>query len=52
MERILRDLNTADPLPTRHAEAEAPTEPPTHLADAELVYICKGGTIPPLAPPL
>jgi cleavage and polyadenylation specificity factor subunit 1 len=51
VERILQDLNTVDPLPTRHADAEAPTEPPTHLAAAELVYIRKGGTLPPLAPP-
>ena len=51
MERILRELNTADPLPTRQAEAEAPTELPPHLAAAELVYIRKGGTLPPLAPP-
>ena len=51
MEQILRDLNTAAPLPTRHTNAEAPAEPPSHLAAAELVYIRKGGTLPPLAPP-
>ena len=32
VERILWDHITADPLPTRHAEAEAPPEPPPHLS--------------------
>ena len=51
VEEILWDPRTVDPLPTRHARAEAPTEPPAHLAAAELVYICKGSNLPPALVP-
>ena len=51
VEEILRDLRTVEPLPTRHARAEAPMELPSHLANAELVYICKGSNLHPLATP-
>jgi hypothetical protein len=48
---ILRDLATAAPIPTRHGQREAPTEPPASLAAAELVYVRKGGQLQPLAQP-
>ena len=51
VEEILWDPRTVDPSPTRHARAEAPTEPPAHLAAAELVYICKGSNLSHLVPP-
>ncbi len=34
---ILRDLAAAAPIPTRHGQREAPTEPPAALAAAKLV---------------
>ena len=48
---ILRDLAAAAPIPTRHGQREAPTEPPAALAAAELVYVRKGGQLQPLAQP-
>jgi len=48
---ILRDLAAAAPIPTRHGQREAPTEPPAVLAAAELVYVRKGGQLQPLAQP-
>jgi len=48
---ILRNLRNADPIPTKHQQKEAPTEPPSQLAGAELVYVQKGGQLPPLAQP-
>jgi transposase InsO family protein len=48
---ILRDLSNATPIPTRHGQREAPTEPPTALATAEMVYVRKGGQLQPLAQP-
>jgi hypothetical protein len=48
---ILRSLRTAEPIPTRHREQEAPTAPPKQLAGAELVYVRKGGQLAPLAQP-
>ena len=34
VDQILQDLATAAPLPTRHGQREAPTEPPAALATA------------------
>jgi len=48
---ILRDLQSSAPIPTRHGSREPPTEPPAALAAAELVYVQKGGQLPPLAQP-
>ena len=38
-------------IPTRELPQQAPTEVPTHLATAEMVYVKKGGQAGPLAPP-
>jgi len=51
VDEILRDLSNAAPIPTRHSQREAPTEPPSALATAELVYVRKGGQLQPLAQP-
>jgi hypothetical protein len=51
VDEILRDLSTAAPIPTQHGQKEAPTEPPAALALADLVYVCKGGQLQPLAQP-
>jgi len=51
VDKILRDLSNAAPIPIRHGQREAPTEPPTALATAELVYVRKGGQLQPLAQP-
>jgi len=51
VDEILRDLSNAAPIPTRHGQREAPTEPPSALATAELVYVRKGGQLQPLAQP-
>jgi len=51
VDEILRDLSNAAPIPTRHGQREAPTEPPTALAAAEMVYVRKGGQLQPLAQP-
>ncbi len=51
VDEILRDLADAAPIPTRHGQREAPTEPPAALATAELVYVRKGGQLQPLAQP-
>ena len=48
---ILHALHTAEPIPTRHRHKEAPTGPPSQLAEAEMVYVRKGGQLPPLAQP-
>ena len=48
---ILDAIRTAEPLPTRHAAALAPTQPPTPLRTATMVYIKRGGQLPPLVPP-
>jgi len=48
---ILDAIRTAEPLPTRHAAALAPTQPPTPLRTATMVYVKKGGQLPPLVPP-
>jgi transposase InsO family protein len=48
---ILRALRTTDPIPTRHGQNQPPTEPPQQLQGAELVYVRKGGQLPPLAQP-
>jgi len=37
-------------IPTRELPQQAPTEVPTHLATAEMVYVKKGGQAGPLAP--
>jgi len=51
VDEILRDLSNAAPIPTRHGQREAPTEPPAALATAEMVYVRKGGQLQPLAQP-
>jgi cleavage and polyadenylation specificity factor subunit 1 len=51
VEDILHALRSADPIPTRHGQKEAPTEPPSQLVDAEMVYVRKGGQLPPLEQP-
>jgi hypothetical protein len=51
VDKILRDLANAAPIPTRHGQLEAPTKPPTALAAAEMVYVRKGGQLQPLAQP-
>jgi cleavage and polyadenylation specificity factor subunit 1 len=48
---ILRALRTTEPIPTRHGQKQPPTEPPQQLQGAELVYVRKGGQLPPLAQP-
>ena len=50
-DEILRDLSNAAPIPTRHGQQEAHTEPPAALAAAEMVYVRKGGQLQPLAQP-
>jgi hypothetical protein len=51
VEDILRALNSAEPIPTRHRDSTAPTELPSLLANADMVYLRKGGQLPPLAQP-
>jgi hypothetical protein len=51
VEDILRALNSAEPIPTRHRDSAAPTGLPSLLADADMVYVRKGGQLPPLAQP-
>ena len=51
VDKILKDLAAAAPLPTRHSQREALTEPPAALAAADLVYLRKGGQLQPLAQP-
>jgi len=51
VEEILHNLRTAEPIPTRHGRTEGPSEPPAHLAGADLVYVRRGGQLPPLAQP-
>ena len=51
VDEILQDLSNAAPIPTWHGQREAPTEPPTALATAEMVYVHKGGQLKPLAQP-
>jgi len=48
---ILDAIRTAEPLPTRHAAALAPMQPPTPLRTATMVYVKKGGQLPPLVLP-
>jgi len=51
VDEILWNLSTAAPIPTRHSQKEAPTEPPAALASVDLVYVRKGGQLQPLAQP-
>ena len=51
VEEILQNLTPTAPLPTRHGQREAPTEPPAALASADLVYVQKGGQLQLLAQP-
>jgi len=51
VDKILRDLAIAAPIPTRHGQLEAPTKPTTALAAAEMVYVRKGRQLQPLAQP-
>jgi len=51
VDEILQDLSNAAPIPTRHGQQEAPSEPPVALASADLVYVRKGGQLQPLAQP-
>ena len=37
--------------PVRHAALPAPEHPPEALREASLVYVRRGGTLPPLTPP-
>jgi len=48
---ILDAIRTAEPLPTRHGTAPPPTQPPTPLRTATMVYVKKGGQLAPLVPP-
>jgi len=48
---ILESIRTAEPIPTRHSNWVPPTEPPRHLRQATMVYIRRGGQLPPLTPP-
>jgi hypothetical protein len=38
-------------LPVKHEGLPTPTQPPAHLAKAELVYVLKDGLLPQLTPP-
>jgi transposase InsO family protein len=60
--QLAADVETADdalrrsraamaPPPVRHAALRGPTEPPAALRAASLVYVRRGGTLPPLSPP-
>jgi len=51
VDKILRNLSSAAPIPTRYGQKEAPTEPPGALASADLVYVRKGGQLQPLPKP-
>ena len=42
VDKILQDLATAAPLPTRHGQREAPTEPPVALAAGDLGIRAQG----------
>jgi cleavage and polyadenylation specificity factor subunit 1 len=48
---LLERLRRQTPLPVRHAAVSPPTKPPPGLELAELVYLRRGGTLPPLSPP-
>jgi hypothetical protein len=39
------------PPPVRHAALPPPAAPPSSLATADLVYVRRGGSLPPLSPP-
>jgi hypothetical protein len=41
----------AAPPPVRHAALVPPAAPPPALASAEMVYVRRGGSLPPLTPP-
>jgi hypothetical protein len=51
VDKILQDLATTAPLPTRQKQREAPTEPPAALVASDLLYMRKGGQLQPLAQP-
>ena len=48
---ILDAIRTKEPPPTRHRTAPPPTQPPNPLRTATMVYVKKGGQLPPLVPP-
>ena len=48
---ILESIRMADPIPTRHNNSTPPSEPPQQLRQATMVYIRRGGQLPPLTPP-
>ncbi|MBX9657126.1 MAG: DDE-type integrase/transposase/recombinase [Nitrospiraceae bacterium] len=49
--KLLESIRTAAPIPTRHGTWAPPTEPPQHLRQSNMVYIRRGGQLPPLTPP-
>jgi hypothetical protein len=48
---LQRNRATLRPPPVRHAAWPTPTEPPAALRDASMVYVRRGGSLPPLTPP-
>ena len=48
---ILESIRTADPIPTKHGANTPPTESPQQLRQATMVYIRRGGQLPPITPP-
>jgi len=50
-EALRRSRAAMEPPPVRHATLRSPTEPPVALRTAGLVYVRRGGTLPPLSPP-
>ena len=48
VQRRLADLTSP---PVRHAGRAAPAEPPVALKEAAMVYVRRGGSLPPLTPP-
>ena len=47
---LVKRVRTAPP-PVRHAALVPPAVPPPALASAEMVYVRRGGSLPPLTPP-
>ena len=51
LEPLVQRLRRQLPPPVRHSGNVAPSEPPKALIDAEMVYVKRGGALPPLTPP-
>ena len=47
---LVKRVRSAPP-PVRHAALPPPAAPPSSLATADLVYVRRGGSLPPLSPP-